>query len=341
MRSVLIVLLLILFYNPSSALDKVVINSEPLWLHGINPNLDKKPDSRHISNGYYLELVDRQVNLFTSTEYSHFIRHIVNETGVQNASEVSVNFSPDYQQVIFHKVNIIRNGVVVSQLKPSQVKVVQEETDASDFQYNGVKRAFVVLKDVRQGDRIEVAYSVTGFNPVFSNHYSDKIYFTAGTYICNYFETLIAPVDRSIHFTRFNNAAPPAEELHGNQKVYHWSNPELKIWESESATPSWYDIYPYVAVSEFSTWKDVVDWGLNTLQHYAYPLPEDLKQQMAQWRRSSGGDREAFAEKAIRFVQDEVRYLGLEIGRYTHKPHAPADVYHQLYGDCKDKALLL
>ena len=32
---------------------------------------------------------------------------------------------------------------------------------------------------------------------------------------------------------------------------------------------------------------------------------------------------------------------GLEIGANTHRPHPPADVFDQRFGDCKDKALLL
>ena len=36
-----------------------------------------------------------------------------------------------------------------------------------------------------------------------------------------------------------------------------------------------------------------------------------------------------------------MRYLGLEIGVNTHQPHTPAEVYEQLFVDCKDKALLL
>ncbi|WP_254083201.1 DUF2569 family protein [Dawidia cretensis] len=50
---------------------------------------------------------------------------------------------------------------------------------------------------------------------------------------------------------------------------------------------------------------------------------------------------EAYVEEVVRFVQDEVRYLGFETGMNSHMPHAPLTVYNQRFGDCKDKALLL
>ncbi|MCK4834495.1 MAG: transglutaminase family protein, partial [Gammaproteobacteria bacterium] len=44
---------------------------------------------------------------------------------------------------------------------------------------------------------------------------------------------------------------------------------------------------------------------------------------------------------ALRFVQDEVRYLGIEMGVRSHKPNAPDAVIKQRFGDCKDKSRLL
>ena len=43
---------------------------------------------------------------------------------------------------------------------------------------------------------------------------------------------------------------------------------------------------------------------------------------------------------ALHFVQDEVRYMGIEMGVNSHKPHAPDAVFAQRFGDCKDKTYL-
>src|SRR5687767_4386352 len=83
------------------AADKVEIHPEPSWLYKITPDLNIKPPSKEISGGFYFPLFNRQVNLLTQTEYIHVIRKIESDKGVQNASEVSVTFSPQYQQVIF------------------------------------------------------------------------------------------------------------------------------------------------------------------------------------------------------------------------------------------------
>lgn len=341
MRIFLLSLLVCLGYCFSFATDKVQVSAAPHWVLPVKADLNKAPIAKNISSGYFLELIDQQVNLGNNTRYVRFIRNIVNETGVQNASEVSVSFDPQYQEVVFHTVNLIRSGKLVSKLNSAEIKVVQEETDATDFLYNGLKRAFVTLKDVHKNDRIEVAYSITGFNPVFQNKYSDKVYFCSSTAITNYFQTIIVPVNRTINVRSYNKAPAPLVEIHGDKRIYHWSNPFTQVWESQPGVPSWFDSYPYIMVTEYDSWKDVVNWGTAILNNYHYPMPVRLQNKIAEWRKIAKGDKDHFAILALRYVQDQIRYLGLEMGANTHQPHSPAEVFEHSYGDCKDKSLLL
>jgi hypothetical protein len=340
MRRKLLLFVLAAYCIPAMA-EKVSVTAAPLWLYKVVAANTKPPSLGSVSNGFYIELADHQVDVASQTEYLHTIRHIINESGVQNASEVSVSFAPEFQKVIFHTVTLWRNGQVVSQLNPAQIKVVQEETDAQDFQYNGLKRAFVIVKGVQKEDRIEYAYSVTGFNPVFGNHFSDKVYFANATLVGNYFETYIVPAARKLNIKLFNSAPAPSEMQEGSRHIYHWNNPPVKLQESQPGVPGWFDNYPYITLSEFSSWKEVTEWGIKLFKNYQYPLTAELENRIKKWQLIAKGDKDLYANMAIRFVQDQVRYLGLEMGAFTHQPHPPATVYHQRFGDCKDKALLL
>lgn len=319
----------------------VKTGAQPAWLYPIHPDWHKTPAKEAISDGLYYDLFDLQTNITRNTDYTHFIRTIVNESGVQNGSEISVTFSPEFQQVVFHKITILRDGAVLNRLQPQNIKVVQEESDADEFQYNGLKRAFLTLKDVRKGDRIEAAYSVIGFNPVFDNKYSDDFSFNVSTAVCNYYKTIITTDSRPLYIRTINKAPQPVQQHKGPILVYSWENPPLTTDDPAANTPSWYEDFPTVYITEYPSWQNVIAWGLNTFNHYRYPLPAELKQKIAEWQAQSKGDTAVFTGLAIRFVQDEVRYLGLEIGANTHRPHPPAEVFAQRFGDCKDKALLL
>lgn len=326
---------------PALAKEKIQTAAAPAWLYPVHTDPSRQPVTRDISGGYYFELIDAQTNLLTHTEYTHTIKHIINESGVQDASEVSVTFSPDFQQVIFHQITVWREGKAINQLQLSQVKVVQNEDDANNYEYTGLKRAYVTLKDIRKGDRIEVAWSVVGFNPVFGDKFSDIHSFGNTTAVCNYYRTVITTPDRQLYIRTENNAPVPTEQVIGNTRVYHWANPPIKIPESHSPAPSWFNSYPTIYLSEYNNWGDVVKWGLTTFRHYNFPLPSNLREKISAWEKTAAGDKDVFANLATRFVQNDVRYLALEIGPHTHEPHAPADTYTHRFGDCKDKALLL
>src|ERR1700678_18526 len=288
MRIVSIILLLLCtlsaFPNPD-----VHVGALPDWLVAIHPNLTIQPSAEEISDGYYYELQDEQTNLLRSTEYTHFIKHIINAIGVQGESEVSVTFSPQFQQVVFHRICILRDGATLDQLQPARIKVVQEETDAGDFQYNGLQRAFITLTDVRKGDRIEVAYSIAGFNPVFGKKFAAQRYFTRSTAVCNYFRSIISSPDRPLHIITRNNAPAPEEQRDGNTLIYRWINPPLKDDVAGDDVPSWFTTLPFVSITEYKDWHEVVDWGLNTFNHYRFPLPPALLRKISEWQKAAAG----------------------------------------------------
>ena len=68
-------------------------------------------------------------------------------------------------------------------------------------------------------------------------------------------------------------------------------------------------------------------------------LPEDFKTAHA-WMTRAAPIEEKITH-AIRFVQDNIRYVADEIGTGSHIPRDPATVLQRSWGDCKDKSLLL
>lgn len=108
----------------------------------------------------------------------------------------------------------------------------------------------------------------------------------------------------------------------------------------EDYTPSWVNTHRHVQLSEYTDWEAVGEWAQRI-----NPVPGVIDSTLAAMAddllRQSGHNPKRFADAAIRFVQDEVRYTGVEIGEYSHRAHQPLEVFTQRYGDCKDKSLLL
>ena len=64
---------------------------------------------------------------------------------------------------------------------------------------------------------------------------------------------------------------------------------------------------------------------------------------LASTARSVAGDGDFMARltRVADFMQQQIRYVGIEIGIGGLQPHAAEDIFHSRYGDCKDKATLM
>ncbi|WP_084165693.1 DUF3857 domain-containing protein [Dyadobacter crusticola] len=337
-RVSLSVLLCLLLFTPSLfAGPRVSISPKPGWIVPVTP-AGKPALRKDIAGGFYLAFSDYQVNLDEQSGYTHFTRQIISESGIQNGSDITVTFDPTYEKLDFHQVTVWRDGKSTSQLQLAEIKVMPLETDRQRFIYNGYYTASIILKDIRKGDRIEVAYSRKGWNPVFEGKYSDFFYFDSFDYTQYQHVAIVADQKRALIFKDFNK--PPARKVTAGdgKNVYEWEATNVKATSYDDYVPAWYNKSPLVQVTEFKTWKEVVDWGVALYSDTK--LAGAIKSKVTGWKKDGESESE-FIGKVVRFVQDEIRYLGVESGLNSHRPHSPEQVFRQRYGDCKDKAFLL
>lgn len=319
------------------AVPSIGIKPVPSWVLPVTPG-GKAAGAKDFSNGYYIAFSDIQANLDEQTIYRRVIRQIVSESGVQNGSEMIIGFDPSYERLNVHSLVVWRDGLAMSRLNLSDFRLIPVETDRQRFIYNGYYTASVILKDIRKGDRIELSYSLTGWNPVFKGKYSDFFTFATNDYLGHVHAAVLAKTGRPVYTKDFNKPPARKERIVNGVQIYEWDARNIKRIAYEEDVPGWYDETPQVQVTEFKNWKEVVDWGLN---FYSIPsISGALKTKADEWDRITES-RLDFIEKVVRFVQDDVRYLGIETGENSHRPHKPEDVFNQRYGDCKDKAFLL
>jgi transglutaminase-like putative cysteine protease len=143
---------------------------------------------------------------------------------------------------------------------------------------------------------------------------------------------------RTLQVRSLNTDAVPAVRTLAGETEYVWSLSDVPALVFEDDTPAWFNPVPRIQMSEFGSWEEVVAWAL-PLYGVEGPLSPALAKQIEAWR--SLEDPERRLVEAVRFVQDEVRYLGIELGPYSHLPTGPSTVFERRFGDCKDKALLL
>ncbi|MGK0442026.1 MAG: transglutaminase-like putative cysteine protease, partial [Pseudohongiellaceae bacterium] len=295
-----------------------------------------------IKNGIYYLLIDKQARVTWEGKYerfTHFAEKIVNPKGLEYASQILIDFDPIYENLTLHSINIIRSGKIIRKLLRDKVSLIQREKDLDKLIYNGLVTANIILDDVRVGDVVEYSYSRTGSNPVFNNIYSYEAYFQWSVPVHRQLQRILWEKDKPLTYSAINDEVNVKKSHYENGVEYKFEVVDSKIINIENKTPDWYNPYGYVLFSELNSWEEVVDWAL--------PLYTQLEPQSAEFHNiitEINLKAESSFEKvaqALQFTQNEVRYLGLELGSNSHKPSLATETLARRYGDCKDKAVLL
>lgn len=315
---------------------QITVISEPNWKENINYNLIEI-NTDDVSSGMYTLLFDTQINVPKQIIYNRIAMKITDNVGIQEASTINVSYDPSYQKLKFHKIDIIRNGKTINKLDVSNFQEMRRELNAETYLYDGSLSAVMNISDVRTDDIIDYSYSIIGFNPIHKNVFSTNLYLndfdTVGT-----INTVIISKNE-LNYKAFNTAIKPTITNINNTYRYKWQVKETTKVDYEDGTPMWKLIYDSVFISEFSSWKEVVDWGVDVYKINS-PIDVELRQKINEinTNHKTKGDK---IKATLEFVQNEVRYLGLESGIGSYKPFSPNQVFKQRFGDCKDKSLLM
>jgi transglutaminase-like putative cysteine protease len=337
MRKLLIILLATVSVRAAVRADdanQFEIRPVPHWVDVFSANV--RPTSMGVS-GIDDLLEDHQIHVGGANvdEYFRRVRSVMTPAGVQNASGLNIDFDPSYQRLVLHDVVLIRAGQRIDELVRDEVRIIEKESDAKDSIYDGQLTALLFLKDVRPGDVIDYAWSLEGSNPLLGGRYADE--YDLGSHVATRImrHRLVWPAGRPLHSSK------PATRLehHGGEDVYTWEQRDVHATVAEDSTPDWFDAWPTVQVTEYASWSELAQWAseLFRLDDQSRATVKALAAEI----RAAHPDRNAQLIAAVRLVQDDIRYLGIEMGRGSHEPRQPAVVMAQRYGDCKDKALLL
>lgn len=295
-------------------------------------------DTMCLEGGEEIVLLDRQFDLASQSVYWRRANRLTSAEGVQNGSRFEISFDPTYEQLTIHHLRIVRGGQVIDKFDPAQIRVLHREEDMSSFLYDGSLSVICELKDVRVGDIVDYALTVKGWNPAEKGLFHRDLSMGYSVPVARLHTRIISPPGRAPAMKRHGFDTEPKVVTTSRGTETSWSLGPVPCMQVDDGAPGWYDPYPSVEFSEFTSVEDLRRWALD---QYAVDrrTTGTLAERVAGIKALT--DPIARIDSAVHLVQREVRYLGLEGGISAYRPHPPSDVYDQRFGDCKDKSLLL
>lgn len=146
----------------------------------------------------------------------------------------------------------------------------------------------------------------------------------------------------------FLNYVPVKESSIGSNQ-WQWVVSNVEAIRPERLMPPWPSVAGLMVVSffppgggqtkGFENWNDMALWQAGLVRGRRESSPE-IKQKVAALTANETTLTRKMAALAA-FVQNDIRYVAIELGIGGWQPHAASDVFSHHFGDCKDKATLL
>ena len=311
----------------------------PSWVSSVDIPTESNVVKYNVSSGQYYKLVDYQSNLDENIAYYHQIVNVVSYSGITTASQLILSYDSLYQKIQIHHLFIWRNGKKIDRSSELSFERMNNEFNLQNGIYTGRISAYDNLDDIRKDDQIDFAYSIIGKNPIFGNGKYEMVPLGDVNPIDRLYMRIVYNKEKKYYYStaHVNNNYRFKDTVSGNQRLLEIRADKVSALQLENHTPSWIVPYNYFTLSSFESYKEVNSWAQEVFALKTEPVLKDVFAEILTGTEST----DEKINKIINYVQDDIRYMGIESGIGSIKPMTPDKVVKQRFGDCKDKSLLL
>lgn len=287
-----------------------------------------------------------------------FAATVQTDAALREFGVIHVPFASATEHVEFGYVRVRRpDGSVTETPGSGVIEQPTAVTREAPF-YSDQKEAQLPVKNLQVGDTLEWQVRVVRTKAEALNQFWGAETFLSGYGVVleQSIELRVPAAGKTIVWTNPELKLKPTETTSGERKIYRWetsalmpttgpeADAEKKAKKTRLLTPAEeadaeLGKLPSVAWSTFQSWAEVGAWYRGLMATRALP-DEEIKAEANELTAGKTTDEEK-AKALYAYVSAKIRYIGVAFGIGRYQPHIAADVLHNQYGDCKDKALLL
>ncbi|MBL7075243.1 DUF3857 domain-containing protein [candidate division KSB1 bacterium] len=281
------------------------------------------------------EMVVFSGKLAFSTLTQHTVIKILNERGRKYANVV-IPYSSHTEIENIRARAISPEGKIVLLEKDE----IYDITLYPDYVfYSDVRAKIFTLKGLENGGLVEYQYTKNIRNPIYGAGWNFQ--HDDPTLISRY--TLVIPPEWKIHWATYDIDLEPKEISWGvgSKRTLTWEARDLPGIDPEYGMPPRGEIRARVAFSPagVESWEDVGKWFYGLAEERL--KPDRGISELAQRLTADCQDNLEKLSVIYQFVQQNIRYVAVEVGIGGFQPHFAGEVWEARYGDCKDMGALI
>ncbi|MGD9810556.1 MAG: tetratricopeptide repeat protein [Sphingobium sp.] len=250
---------------------------------------------------------------------------------------------PDKGDLIVHELKILRDDQTIDLLASGKTfTVLRREEGLEQRQMTGILTATMAIEGLRVGDILRLKYSATVRDAALGGRVQSQAPLIAAPIRMGFGRLrLLWDKDSGTAWKMLADGDVPAPIRKGGQMELVVPLPLAKQPDMPGDAPGRFLHPPLLELSTFSGWADVSRvmaplYDTKGLIPEGSPLATELAAM-----KTAGASQLDRAQRALRLVQDEIRYLALGMNGGNYVPQKPEQTWASRYGDCKAKTLLL
>jgi transglutaminase-like putative cysteine protease/tetratricopeptide (TPR) repeat protein len=327
--------------KPSAPAQALGVEATPAWVRdrAIPEATKARLDPAQSGIAYLLSDSQYRARADGHDSWFRIATKVTNRSGLESAGQISAEYDPSFESLGVNFIHLIRDGKVIDLTHETQFRVVEHEGELDDGIVSGTLKAIANLRDVRVGDIIDYATTTHTRTSLWPGHafyhlsqrYSDPLAMRALRFV---WPAGIVPRSKAI-----NSDIAFATHATADGVEWEWTTEDPPAMREENDVPYTAFEWGRIDISTMKDWAELARWA-TALYQGDDSLPDDFSARLDAIAKTfpAPGDR---LTEATRYVQDNIRYVGEELGEGSYVPRRPRTVLAHGYGDCKDKSLLL
>lgn len=311
------------------------VRSDTIYRLAVDP-------AKYAGESTYILLDDGTVTVEANGRATRTLRSVVQvltEAGAQAQRERAYTYNPGRQALRVNWVRVLKpDGSVVSPAPTHQQMSDVPAPLVADPVYGEGKVLRMSLSGVEPGTIVDASFTVEDTLPALPGDFFQGWRITPGTRVARSRFVVSAPADMQLRIEERNVPFQPVRRTADGRTTYIWAARDMDRITPEPFAADSNGVVQAVLVGSPLTWQDVGRWYAG-LAHDRYGATPTLRARVA--AVTVGAKTRMDTIRAIhKWVAQDIRYVGVELGRGGYQPHMPDSVIATGYGDCKDKATL-
>lgn len=262
--------------------------------------------------------------------------------GLSIAGTVVGGWKPGAQTLRVHAINIIRGDQTIDVLASQEFAILRREQNLEAAMLDGVLTATLQPADLRIGDILEIAFTLTNHDPVAGRHGEFVLGGQFGGLVERYHVRGSWPASRNVRARALAPwTLPDTPRRVGGDYVVEINETNLLPLTLPTDTPARFRHVRQLELTDYQDWSEISVlmaplFERASMLEEGSPLQAEIDRIAAAW--ATPAER---ASAALRLVQDDIRYLALAMGEGSLIPASADATWRSRFGDCKAKTALL